>query len=146
MAKVLVIYHSDTGNTRRLAELVAEGVRIGGCEATVIQASELDMSQAPGADAFAVGSPDYFSYPAGSVKTFFDRAYVTQGLKGKPLAAFGTHGGGGKVLGVIEGLAKATNFKLVGPGLLIQGKPTSADEPAARELGRKLAEAATQET
>ncbi|MFB3892125.1 MAG: flavodoxin family protein [Phycisphaerae bacterium] len=142
MSKVLIAYHSDTGNTKRLAELIAAGAKSGGADVQIVAAAEMDMDAAAKADGLAIGSPDYFSYVAGTVKTFFDKAFSDKRFKGKPCAVFGTHGGGGKVVGVIEKLAKSIGLVQVGTGLLVQGKPGPADEPKAHQLGQALAEAA----
>jgi flavorubredoxin len=141
MATVHVIYHSDTGNTHALAKLVAEGVQAAGAEVKVVPAGEIDLAAVARADAVAIGSPDYFSYVAGQVKTFFDQILYDERFKGKPYVGFGTHGGGAKVLECIERLAKACGLKQVVPGLLVKGRPEDADAPKARELGKALATA-----
>ena len=142
MAKVQVIYHSDTGNTHALAKLVAEGATAGGAEVEIVPAAEVDLAAVAAADGVAIGSPDYFSYVAGSVKTLFDAILYDDQFKGKPYVGFGTHGGGAKVLGVLEDLAGKCGLKKVADGLLVKGKPTDADTPAAHELGKALAAAA----
>ena len=52
------------------------------------------------ADAVALGTPDYFSYPAGTIKTLFDDMYLWdqsgETVKGKPAVLFLSHGGGEK--------------------------------------------------
>ncbi len=142
MSTIYVIYHSDTGNTHRLAELVAEGARsVSGTEVRLVNAAELDLAEAARADGYAIGSPDYFSYVAGQVKTFFDKVLYDERFKGKPYVGFGTHGGGAKVLECIERLAKAVGLKRAAPGLQVKGRPADADAPQARALGRALAEA-----
>ena len=142
MPSVLVIYHSDTGNTRSLAERIAQGAaEVAGVKVSLISAGELEINDAAEADALAIGSPDYFSYVAGSVKTFFDKVLYDERFKNKPYVAFGTHGGGAKVLGRIEALAKAVGLRRVQPGLLVQGAPTREHEGPARQLGKALAEA-----
>ena len=144
MAKILVVYHSDTGNTRRAAELVAEGAaEAEGAEVEMLEAMEADNEAVVAAAGVAVGSPDYYSYMAGQVKVFFDRVFhVRDRLSGKPCAAFITHGGGGKALDSVVGLCGSVNMELVAEGLSVKGIPSGADEEACRELGRKLAAAA----
>ena len=69
MAKVLVIYHSETGNTKAMAQAVAEGVKeVSGVEALLKEAHQVSVSDLVSADALAFGSPTYFSYMAGVVK------------------------------------------------------------------------------
>jgi len=142
MGDVLVIYHSGGGNTRKLAECVAEGARsAAGAKVTVVPAAEVDYDAAADADGLAIGSPDYFSYVAGAVKTFFDTVLYDERFKGKPCATFGTHGGGAKVLGVLDHLVGAVKLAPVGAGVLVKGAPDAAGADAGRALGKKLAEA-----
>ena len=152
MATVLVVYHSqDKGNTRVMAELVAEGCRsMDGVDVDLVNVNEerVSMEVVEKADGYAIGAPDYFSYPAGNLKQFFDDVYIAarDGLKfgGKPGCAFVTHGGGGRAAEPLERLCKSTKLDLVAPVLLCQGAPESEEDvAAAKELGRKLAERVT---
>ena len=64
MKKILVIYHSQqSGNTRKMAELVAEGARAAGAAVELFNVNEvrIDMKKVEKADALALGTPDYFS-------------------------------------------------------------------------------------
>jgi len=141
MAKILVIYHSDTGNTEKLAQLVAEGAAAAGADVDLVKAAEVDLDAAAAADGIALGSPDYFSYVAGSVKTIFDRIVYDKRFHGKPYVGFGTHGGGAKVLGVIEHLAHACKLEPAAPGLLVKNAPEGEDVAKGQALGKALAEA-----
>ena len=141
MATIQVMYHSDTGNTENLAKLVAEGAKAGGAEVKLVKAAELDLAEAAAADGLAIGSPDYFSYVAGEVKAFFDKILRDERFHGKAYVGFGTHGGGAKVLDVLEALAKSCKLKQVAPGVLTKGAPAGADADKARALGKALAEA-----
>jgi NAD(P)H dehydrogenase (quinone) len=145
MPKVAVVYYSKTGNTRRMAELVAEGCReVPGVEVQMLELPGADMEVIAAADGFAIGSPDYFSYVAGHVKTFFDEALAHKTrISGKPYVAFGTHGGGAKVLESLERLAQAIGLKQAAPGMMCLGAPGPNEEPDVRKLGRAIAEAVT---
>ena len=62
MANILVVYYSKGGNTGKMAELVAEGVRKQGShQVRVVQAQDLDVADFVKAEGYAIGSPDYFS-------------------------------------------------------------------------------------
>ena len=126
-----------------MAELVAQGCRqVAGVEVTVMKLPQLDMRSVVDADGYALGSPDYFSYMAGHMKTFFDEALAQkEALSGKPYVAFGTHGGGAKVLDSMERLSQAVGLRQVRSGMMCQGAPGAGDADAVRELGRALAEA-----
>jgi multimeric flavodoxin WrbA len=112
MEKILVIYHSQQfGNTKILAEAVAEGAREAGAEVEIVNTNErrIELDEFMAADAIALGTPDYFSYAAGTIKSFFDDMYLWdqsgKSIKGKPVALFYSHGGGGRVRQPFESLA-----------------------------------------
>lgn len=139
MAKVLVAYYSKTGNTKKMAELVAEGARSAGAEVDLAQADEVDFTAVSEYDGFALGSPDYFSYMAGQVKIFFDETLAHKGeLSGKPVVCFVSHGGGGSAIESVERLAKAVGLIQVGEGVLAKGVPTGEVAQACRTLGEQL--------
>ena len=143
MAKVVVVYYSKTGNTEKMAELIAEGCReVSGTEVEMVKLPGADMDTIAPADGYAIGSPDYFSYTAGHVKTFYDEAlpYKDQ-LSGKPYVAFCTHGGGGRGLEPLERLSQAIGLEQAAPGVMCAGAPAGKDADNARALGRSRAQA-----
>jgi multimeric flavodoxin WrbA len=145
MAKILVVYYSLSGNTKAMAEAVADGAReISGAEVTVKTGLEADVADLLRCDAVAVGSPDYFSYMAGGLKDFFDRTYYpTQGkVTDKPCACFASAGGPPTVvLELLDKICRAFKMKVVG-SVGCSGKPADDVVTECRALGRKLAEAA----
>ena len=144
MAKVAVIYHSGTGNTEQMAMLIAEGAGKAGVQVEAYRADKADMDEVAQADGFALGSPDYYSYMAGELKTFFDRAFFHKDkLSGKPYVSFGSHGGGARVIESIDRLASSIGLKQAAPGVLSMGAPSGGDTDACRELGEALAKAVT---
>lgn len=139
MSKVLIIYHSLSGNTKAAAEAVAEGVRsVEGAEAKVMEALRAGPEDLTDCDTLAVGTPDYHNYMAGGVKDFFDRSYYpTEGkVTGKPVGIFVTHGGGGKAVESVKSICRTFKFRLVCAPVLVKNAP---DEPARKEL-RKMGE------
>ena len=126
MSEALVLYHSqEFGNTAAMAEAVAEGLRNSGCEVDLFNTNEgrFDVTRFPQYDRVAFGSPDYYSYIAGGLKTFMDDHYIydlrkgLDGLKNKPFVLFYSHGGGGRVKDAMLGI-----FKRVGT-LMSQSAP-----------------------
>ena len=142
MPEIAVVYYSQSGNTERMAELLAEGCRqVEGVEVAMVSLPGADVGEVCEADGFALGSPDYFSYVAGHVKTFYDDALAHKNaIAGKPYVAFGTHGGGAKVLDSLERLSQAIGLRQVTPGMMCLGAPGPNEADAVRELGRKLAQ------
>jgi multimeric flavodoxin WrbA len=97
-APVLVIYDSGSGNTSRMAEAVADGIRAGGREVLVKKAEAVEVSDLQEAPAFAIGSPTYFSNVCWSVKKVIDESIALYGegggyaLRGRPCAVFTSSG------------------------------------------------------
>lgn len=58
--QVLVLYYSRTGNTKKLAEAVAEGVRREGVDCLLKSTDEVAKEDFLAADAIIAGSPVYF--------------------------------------------------------------------------------------
>jgi len=83
MAKVLIVYHTLSGNTEKMAHAFAEGAKsVQGTEVLLKKALEATLEALLGCDAIAFGSADYFSYIAGALKDFFDRTYYPSQGKG----------------------------------------------------------------
>ncbi|MBM3188338.1 MAG: FprA family A-type flavoprotein [Chloroflexi bacterium] len=147
MKKVMVIYHSqEFGNTEACAQLIAQGVReAGDIELTMVNTNEaqrVDMEELAACDGVAIGSPDYMSYVAGTIKQLFDDMYVANkkgiSVRGKPCALFMTHGGGGRGIDVLKALAR--NMNVLADPFVCRGAPEDCC-PGAVELGRKLGKA-----
>lgn len=148
MLDILVIYHSqEHGHTVALAKLVAEGITESG-DATVTfinlnEAQRVDIRRLAACDGLALGSPDYMSYVAGTVKQLFDDLYIARTQQGidiadKPCVLFMTHGGGGRGLQAFRQLARRLNV-IAEPFACVRRPPKRC--PEAMELGRKLREA-----
>lgn len=140
--KVLVIYHSQQhGNTEKMAKAVAEGIGKGG-ELWNVNEKRFDVSKLLEYEAYAVGTPDYFSYMAGTLKTFMDDVYLaeragTKGISGKPVALFMSHGGGGRAKDPFESLFKRLGDP-VGEIVESSGSPSEAVLEKCRTLGKAL--------
>jgi multimeric flavodoxin WrbA len=95
MGRVLIVYHTLSGNTEKMAQAFAEGAKsVPGTEVVLKKAFDATLEDLLACDVVAFGSADYFSYIAGALKDFFDRTYYpSQGkVAGKPYAAFATGG------------------------------------------------------
>ena len=95
MKKVLVGYVSRTGNTAKMAEFIAEGVRLSGNEAAIVKIPDIKSEKdLEGYDGYVFGCPTYHRDLVGSMKTFLFLAQKLN-LVGKIGGAFGsyTHSG-----------------------------------------------------
>ena len=95
MKKVLIAYASRTGNTEKMAEYIAEGIRFSGNEAVISKISDLkNTKDIAGFDGYVLGCPTYHRDMTGGMKTFLFMAEKAN-LLGKMGGAFGpyTHSG-----------------------------------------------------
>ncbi len=95
MKKLLVGYVSRTGNTKRMADYIAEGIRFTGNEAVLKKIAEIkEAKELEGYDGYIIGGPTYHRDLVGSMKTFLFLAQQVN-MVGKMGGAFGsyTHSG-----------------------------------------------------
>ena len=91
MKKVLIAYVSRTGNTKKMAEYIAEGVRMSGNEVEVKKISEFkDAKGLAGYDGYIFGCPTYHKDMTAGMKTFLFLAQRAN-LLAKMGGAFGSH-------------------------------------------------------
>ena len=96
MARVLIVYHSHGGNTRQMAEALAEAVRQAGCAVELKKVEQASLDDLRAADGVLLGSPCYFGNLSGAMKQFIDDSIPLFGkaeLEGKPGGAFVSTGG-----------------------------------------------------
>lgn len=145
MVQVLVLYYSRGGRTEALAEAVAEGIEeVEGASASVKRVDYATVEDLIACDAVAFGSPNYFSYMAGLMKDFFDRALSIRGrVAGKPAAAF-TSGGGSSdaALQSLDSMIASFRLEKTAEGVVSVGEPSEEDLDGCRAFGEALARAA----
>lgn len=142
MGNVLIVYYSQSGNTKKMAEAVAEGVKSGGGGVVLKNAPDADKNDILACDAVIFGTPNYFSYMAGMVKDFFDRVWVDvrEKLEGKPYACFGSYGGGGTpAIESIEHICDGLRMKRVSNCVHTARQPSDEILEECRALGKKMA-------
>jgi flavorubredoxin len=142
MKKILVIYHSQTGNTEAMAKAIAEGGKGAGATVTLKKAADAGVDDILNCDAVVIGTPNYFSYMAGMVKDFFDRVWgeARGQLENKPYVVFGSYGGGDlPAIESVEKLCEGLGMKKMYESIGAQRTPTAENLKACRELGKKLA-------
>jgi flavorubredoxin len=143
--KALVLYHSQQyGNTGKMAESLAEGLRSEGLDVTLHNANDerFPIETYPEYNCVAFGTPDYFSYVAGTLKTFMDDWYINRnksGFQNKPYAVFYSHGGGGRAR---ESLSLFNRVgSQIGKQVESRGTPSQQVLEECKDLGVELAKA-----
>ena len=121
MAKGIVIYYSRSGNTKAMAELIAESMNQAGLSTDCKSVDAVKAEDLLGYDAIVIGSPTYYGHMAGPIKQLFDDTVSFHGrFDGKVGASFSSAaniGGGNEtaIMGMIEAM-------LIG-GMVVQGDP-----------------------
>ena len=142
MKKVLIVYHSQSGNTEAMAKAMSEGANGAGATVVLKRAVDANADDILGCDIVAIGTPSYFGYMAGLVKDFFDRAWITirDKVGNKPYVTFGSKGGGGaQALDSVERICDSLKMVKAFEGILTTRKPTEETLTECKELGKKLA-------
>lgn len=154
--KILVLYFSKNGNTRRLAEAVVEGVNaITGAEAVLKKTDQVTRDDFLEASAIIAGSPVYFGTMAAQLKQVFDDFIsIRKKMENKVGAVFTTSGDvtGGKettMFSIIQAFM-IYGMVIVGDpmaatghyGVSCVGKPDGKTMEQGRLLGKRVAELA----
>ncbi|OPL13992.1 MAG: flavodoxin [delta proteobacterium MLS_D] len=143
MHRILIVFHSKTGNTERMARAVERGVlSTEGAEAVLKRASEATADDLRGCDGIALGTPENFGYMSGMMKDFFDRTFyeVQDETFRLPCAVFISAGNDGTgALNSIERITLGYRFKKIYDPVIVRGSVTEEDLRACEELGQTLA-------
>ncbi|MHA2127977.1 MAG: flavodoxin family protein [Promethearchaeota archaeon] len=126
--KVLIVYETKYGNTKKAAETIGEVIKEAGNEVTVVKVDAVEMDTIKDYGAFVIGSPTYASYQARSIKKFISSLTVETGTK---IAVFDTHTGDGVSTGgamrravkkMEKQIQKNPNLEKIMPGLKVAVK------------------------
>jgi NAD(P)H dehydrogenase (quinone) len=124
--KIAIIYHSETGNTRQMAELVGEGCRkVEGAEARCMAVDGVDEDYVIASSAVIFGSPTYQGICSWQMKRYFDNQ--PQGLADKLGGVFASQnwpgGGGGSFVEMTMIAAMLVHGMLIYSGGTVSGQP-----------------------
>ena len=145
MYKLLIVYHSQSGSTNRMADAVIRGARneeVADVEVRVRNALDAEAGDLLWCDAFILGTPENFGYMSGAMKYFLDRVFyeVIDKVNGKPFALFvraGNDGSGAitSLRRILTGLA----VREVQDPVLIAGEFDESHLDRCEELGLTMA-------
>jgi multimeric flavodoxin WrbA len=145
MKHLLIVYHTQTGNTGQLAEAVRSGANhelLTEVEVRHLTAAEAGPDDLLWADGLLLGTPENFGYMSGALKDFLDRTfYPVEGrILPLPYAIFISAGNDGSgALRAIRRIAGGYPFNEVQEPLIVQGEVREEHLEKARELGMSLA-------
>ena len=145
MARLLVVAHIPSDNTRRLRDAVVAGIRAADAadlEAHALTPFEAGADDILAADAVILGTTENLGYMSGALKDFFDRSYYpcldrTQGLPYCLYVRAG-HDGTGTRRGV-ETIVTGLRWRAVQEPLICRGAWDDGFVDRCRELGAAMA-------
>ena len=141
--RLLIVFHSQTGNTARLAEAVLRGARrVEETDTELKRAFDTRSEDLLASDGVLLGTPENFGYMSGALKDFFDRTYYAcEGkLVGMPYAVFISAGNDGS--GAVREIGRIANgyrWKSVAEALIVRNPIKDENLLAAEELGEAMA-------
>jgi NAD(P)H dehydrogenase (quinone) len=152
--QILVLYYSKGGNTKKLADRIAEGVEsISGAKALLKSTQEVKKEDFVDSAGIIAGSPVYFGAMAWDLKRVFDEyVVIRKKMENKVGAAFATSGdpSGGKettIISIIQCLLIYGMIVVGDPmdatghyGVACVGAPDEKISENGRKLGRRVAE------
>lgn len=141
--KLLIVYHTQTGNTEKLAHSVYEGaLEMEECETRLMRAADAGLEDLLWCDGILIGTPENFGYMSGMVKDFLDRTYypAQEKFASKPYGIFISCGNDGTgAVYHIERIAKGYPLVPVVEPIICKGEVTAEHLEQVKEMGMTLA-------
>ncbi len=123
MKRAIIVYESVYGNTKKVAEAIAEGMQqVESVECRVVKTGEIHTDEICDYDAILFGCPNHNQEPALNMTKFLDRASIVH-VKEKIGGIFDTYTGGNKGVALTK-LRTIVNEKF--PGIEFLGDGFSA--------------------
>lgn len=140
MGKALVVYATRTGETKEIAELIAEGIRMGGHEAKVVNVSAIQSEKdLQGYDAYVFGSATYHGEMMQAMKTMLFMAEKA-GLEGKVGGSFGAFGWSGEATDrIYDTMKNIFKMDMVRAPLRLKSASLGGGIKMAQDYGKEIA-------
>ena len=140
MGKALVVYASRSGETKNIADLIAEGIRIQGSEASVVNITAVKkVEDLGGYDAYVFGSATYHGEMMQGMKTMLFLAEKT-GLEGKVGGSFGAFGWSGEAPGrIFDTMKNILKMDMVSGPLMLKSSLLGGGIEMAQGYGKDIA-------
>lgn len=119
-----IVYYSASGNTEKMANLIADGIVKGGKTADVINVSDADLNIFQNEEVVILGCPAMGDevLEEGEFEPFMEE--ISSNISGKKVALFGSYGwGDGQWMRDWQERIESLGCTLIGDGLIIQYEP-----------------------
>jgi len=139
MPRTLLVYTTRAGETKKIGELIAEGIRFSGAEAKVVNASEIKKeADLEGYDAVVFGSPTYHGQMMQGMQTLLFLAEKAD-LEGKAGGAFGAFGWSGEAPDrIYDTMKNIFRMDMVGGPLRLKSSTLGGGIQMAQDYGREI--------
>ncbi|MBW1893550.1 MAG: FprA family A-type flavoprotein [Deltaproteobacteria bacterium] len=139
MSKALVAYATRTGETRRIGELIAEGMRFSAFDVDVVDAKNIKKeNDLEGYDAYIFGSATYHGEMMQSMKTLL---FLTEkiDLENKVGGSFGAFGWSGEAPDrIYDTMKNLFKMDMVGGSLRLKKSSLGGGIKMAQDYGREI--------
>lgn len=144
MGNALVVYATRTGETKSIAELIAEGIRFEGGEVKVMNVAEIKKeADLEGYDAYLFGSATYHGEMMQGMKTMLFLVEKA-GLKGKVGGSFGAFGWSGEAPGrIYDTMKQIFEMEMVSGPLMLKSASLGGGIQMAQDYGREIGKKTT---
>ena len=143
MARLLIVYHSQSGATETLMHAVLQGAELdGSVEIRMLRAMEATVSDLLWCEAVIFGSPENLGYLSGGMKDFFDRTFypaqdAAMNLPYSVVISAGNDGSG--ALRQLQRIVLGYPMRCVTEPLILTGEVNEDYLAKCRELGEAMA-------
>lgn len=139
--KVLVLYESSYGNTRRLAEALAEGAQGAGAKVSLRKASDLDFmalrDEVESAHGILLGSPTFMGDAVEPIWKALS-AFCTIPAKGKKAAVFGSYGWSGEGAKMLQERLRGLKLEVLDETFRVRFTPRPEELDGAKQFAAKF--------
>jgi len=139
MGKALIVYSTRTGETKNIAELIAEGIRISGAKATLMNVTGIkNEKDLDGYDAYIFGAATYHGEMIQGMKKMLFLSEKAN-LEGKVGGSFGAFGWSGEAPGrIFETMEHVFKMDMVSGPLLLKSSMLGGATVMAQDYGREI--------
>ncbi len=141
MSKVLIVYWSGTGNTEKMAQLIADSSKEAGADVTLKTVSEAKPEEVTDYDVIAIGSPSMGAevLEESEMEPFVED--ISPLVKDRKVALFGSYdwGDGEWMRNWVERMESAGARIYDGEGLIVHLTPEGEDAEKCKAMGKGIA-------
>ena len=140
MSKAVIVYTTRAGGTKAIADLIAEGIRMAGAEAAVVNSTEIKKeADLAGYDAYVFGSATYHGDMMQGMKTMLSLCEKAD-LDGKVGGSYGSFGWSGEAPDrIYDTMKNIFNMNMAGGPLRLKSASMGGGKQMAQEYGKEVA-------